>query len=60
MVAAKSSANAGIGRSGRSSGPVKLSQWTGTTRRAPVPLTSVSQYRWRNFSSCLPSAPTPR
>jgi hypothetical protein len=43
MVAVKLSANLGIGRSGRSSGTVKLSQWIGTTRRAPVFVTSVSQ-----------------
>lgn len=43
IVAAKLSANLGIGRNGRSSDAVKLSQWIGTTRLAPVFVTSVSQ-----------------
>lgn len=43
MVTSKRSANRGIGRSGLSSGTVKLSQCTGMTLLAPVPATSVSQ-----------------
>ena len=60
MVTPNWSANAGSGRSGRSSGTVKLSQWIGMTRLAPVRRTSVSQYLSRKCSLCLPSAPTPR
>lgn len=51
---------AGQGAHGPGQRTGKLSQWMGTTRRAPVASTTSRQYASRNSSDWLPSTPIPR